>query len=265
MTLSQITKKIPRQNREQKMKRMLLGIALSASLGLMGILKAETKDTSTNTTNAESNGFFAGLDLGWLWKYANVKSCHNNFCQEQEGSAKGGGITYGALFGYKHFFDEKLGFRTYITLSGEGRGRAVGPHSSSPNFLGLINGDLLYNFRSKKLDSGEYLNLGIFAGLGLGYRHDGVSAAYREFLGYSAMKPHRFELRVNLGVRGVIAKYHSFEVYGAIGTIPYIEKQNINNNNDTTLTFKTWYPFNFGVRYIYNFSTNLDHIFKKKS
>ena len=77
MTLSQITKKIPRQNREQKMKRMLLGIALSASLGLMGILKAETKDTSTNTTNAESNGFFAGLDLGWLWKYANVKSCHN--------------------------------------------------------------------------------------------------------------------------------------------------------------------------------------------
>ena len=189
---------------------------------------------------AEQSGLFVGAQImyGDLVYSENYTS---NLTLNQTGyySSNNTGPGYGVVGGYKHFFNPFFGFRLYgsfyyNTFSFQGRsanygatGNLEGGKSSLYQFNLTGNADALLNFIA-----GERFNLGVFAGVGIGFQYwksnrlDKIYDLHQAFINQNRkierQEDRRFGLALNwnAGVRMNFFKVNSLEI-GAV--IPMFE------------------------------------------
>ena len=199
---------------------------MALSLAVAGILGA-------SSALAEQSGAFIGVQAGF--GTSNYKIDAN---PSAEADFKG--LRYGIMFGQKGFSSDYpyFGIRYYI-LGDYGVYKFTDIETFEINTFNLsVNLDALFNF----LSFGDDFELGVFAGVGLGYAYHKVPI--------SEMIVSGFDAGVNLGVRGNIAQNHSVEFYTHFG---FIEQEVKTYAGFISVTEKVSQPYQAGFRYVYAF------------
>ncbi|TQR58139.1 outer membrane beta-barrel protein [Campylobacter troglodytis] len=179
---------------------------------------------------AEESGVFVGIQSGYggLNAKANIAEPEVG---EEGGSDTLSGFRYGFVAGYKQFFSDTFGLRYYGLVDN-------GDYEKDGNKVNTINAnvniDALYNFASS-----SSADLGVFAGLSLGYTHHSDKED-------DSITVSGFDVGLNLGLRANIARAHGLELYSRIGFVE--QKDEIFN-----ATLKLSQPYQVGLRYTFSF------------
>ena len=209
-----------------------------------------------NVASAEESGVFFGLGAGYGDLKLESKASANGVSTKTE--AKGGGVVYGAVLGYKQFFNPYVGLRYYVSADAthskiKYKGQNIGREMIFVNYF--ANVDLLVNFIG-----GKEGDLGVFVGLGLGGNTltgkggkdviDGLKA--REY------KPDSTSIGgvFNIGLRTNITKTHGLEFIAKVPVVPLIltDMTRTYPTGDTTATKVSIGPtYQLLVRYIASF------------
>ena len=175
---------------------------------------------------------------------------------------------YGAVAGYKHFFNPFFGFRAYGNFyfnqySFQGRsanygsqGNLEGGKSSIYQFNLTANADALFN-----VIAGENFNLGVFGGVGIGFQYwksdrlDKIYRLHQTFISanqlYERQEDRRFGVSMNwnVGVRMNFLRVNTLEL-GA--SIPMFETTIMDYKGDWYNPIVTGVEHKAGVRQSYN-------------
>ena len=214
------------------MKKLMVSGALALAL-------------TSSAVVAEESGALVGLDLGI--SNAVMTSEMANTIIEKTTSV--GNFRYGLMGGYKWFFTESFGLRTYLQVN---NGTSYSPtgetHVSISTLNVMANVDVLYNFYTS-----EQSSAGLFAGLSFGYAiHYGDTV---DAMTANGLKdPSGFDMGINLGLRTIFAKHHGVEFFNRFGVVGASATTTSNNtlfSVDTKMSILQ--PYAFGVRYTYNF------------
>ena len=205
---------------------------------------------STQAKAEESGVFFGGQILYGDLRYSENYSTNgqgNLGYYSSNNTAPG----YGAVAGYKHFFNPFFGFRAYGNFyfnqySFQGRsadygstGKLEGGKSNIYQFNLTANADALFN-----VIAGENFNLGVFGGVGIGFQYwksdrlDKIYGLHQPFINqnqrYERQEDRRFGVSMNwnAGIRMNFLKVNTLEL-GA--SIPMFETTIMDYKGD-------WYP-----------------------
>ena len=174
-----------------------------------------------NVASAEESGVFFGLGAGYGDLKLESKASANGVSTKTE--AKGGGVVYGAVLGYKQFFNPYVGLRYYVSADAtHAKVKYQGQTSREMIFINYFaNVDLLVNFIG-----GKEGDLGVFVGLGLGGNtltgkggKDTIDA-----LKALDLKPDSTSIGgvFNIGLRTNITKTHGLEFIAKVPVVPLI-------------------------------------------
>ena len=203
---------------------------IALSFALAGILGA-------STALADEGVYFFGVQGG---------SGTSKYTLEATPSAKADfkGLRYGIVFGQKGFSTDYdfLGVRYYL-MGDYGTYKYTDIETFEISTFNLsLNFDALLNFFST-----DNFDLGVFAGVGLGYAYHKVPI--------SEMMMSGVDVGVNLGLMGSFAQNHSIEFYTRFSFMEQELKSNGYNlySGYSSFTEKVQQPFQAGLRYIYSF------------
>lgn len=229
---------------------------------------------ASHSANAEQSGVILGAEVGYGG--ASIKYNSKSYNETAEGQPyaspynleyDGGGVKYGLIIGYKHFFTPKLGLRAYANLAAMHASLTTKEDVSnewkkvSATMLNYgVNVDFLGNFISlEKVDFGGFVGLGLVANTWLGKSIND----YQKFIdsyGYGwKLNKTGFDVALNVGLRANIAKYHGIEI---VARVPFVattilNKSATNTENDYTTTASRkdnlHNPYNISVRYVVSF------------
>lgn len=213
--------------------------------------------------NAEENGIFIGAQLGYgSGNFDNAVTLQNTL---ENLAYYGGGIKFGVVAGYKHFFTPKVGLRYYAGLSYGGlnfenlayNGTNWKTRVSGTQISYSANIDLLANFITS-----EEINFGGFIGLSVGgVNYSGGDLDDFERQDVAQVNPNwkldrnAIDVALNIGLRNTIAKNHGIEV---VGRIPFIDailldKTMVVNTNRSSFKTKIVNSYDLFIRYTYAF------------
>lgn len=151
----------------------------------------------------------------------------------------GGGVRYGFIVGYKHFFTPKLGLRAYANIAAMHPSLTTKENVAnqwkkvSATMLNYgVNVDFLGNFISlERLDFGGFIGLGLGANTWLGKSVDD----YQKFIDIDdygwRLKKTGFDVALNVGLRANIAKYHGVEI---VARVPFVATTILNKSATNT-------------------------------
>ncbi len=180
----------------------------------------------------------------------------------------GGGVKYGFIVGYKHFFTPKLGLRAYANIS------AMHPSLTtkedvanqwkkvSATMLNYgVNVDFLGNFISlEKIDFGGFVGLGLGANTWLGKSIDDYQKFIDRYRYGWKLNKTGFDVALNVGLRANIAKYHGIEL---VARVPFVATTILNksatnaqegyNTERESRKDNLHNPYNISLRYVVSF------------
>ena len=192
---------------------------------------------------AEQSGVIIGAEVGYggasVRDYGSYSETVIATGQTYNGSGTtkydGGGVKYGFIVGYKHFFTPKLGLRAYANISAMHPSLTTKENVTnqwkkvSATMLNYgVNVDFLGNFISlEKVDFGGFVGLGLGANTWLGKSIDD----YQKFIdkdGYGwKLNKTGFDVALNVGLRANIAKYHGVEL---VARVPFVATTILNKS-----------------------------------
>lgn len=193
----------------------------------------------------ENNGFFVGLGIGVGEGGALINSSLGNAKTSQVI------INYDAKVGYKYFFNEWVGLRSYFNIGNFNTKNKV---ASDPAIAAVIteqdfnihivnyniNVDLLVNFYNT-----ETYNIGFLGGVGFG---GSDVIFYDKFLGRK--NSNNAQVDIKTGVRLTSQKNNSIEL---IATIPMLKQVMDIGSAAGNLKFKFKQNYSISMNYIYSF------------
>lgn len=194
---------------------------------------------------AEESGAFVGLGLGFGGNSVESKS------PDGKETAKGSGLNYGLVAGYKQFFTDSFGLRYYANIDYNSSKIKMDTEKVALNAINYgVNVDALYNFVSSDgMDFGAFLGLGLGANTWSGKAVDGLKEQAKDF-GKKASTTG-FDLVLNAGLRGVFAKQHGVEIFARV---PFIATTMLDAKEGTeSVKYSTSRNYNAGVRYTFSF------------
>lgn len=194
-----------------KIVSALVGLSISASLAL-----------------AEQSGAFVGVEVGYGGTQLQIKS----YEVERNTTIKSGGVYYGLVAGYKHFFTPYLGLRSYVNFDvSHTKFSEQGSTIKANLFTYGVNVDFLGNFLSTSVvDFGGFVGLWLGGNTWQGKDIDTLIDSGKLFadvvrrLPDASVKTHfgksAFDVGINLGLRTNIAKYHGVELSAKVPFLP---------------------------------------------
>ncbi len=174
----------------------------------------------------------------------------------QKQRQKGGGVVYGAVLGYKQFFNPYVGLRYYVSADAtHAKTKYQGDTSREMIFINYFaNVDFLVNFIG-----GKEGDLGLFVGLGLGGNtltgkggKDTIDA-----LKALDLKPDSTSIGgvFNIGLRTNITQTHGLEFIAKVPVVPLIltDMTRTGGNISTNTKVSIGPTYQLLVRYIASF------------
>ncbi|WP_394954535.1 outer membrane beta-barrel protein [uncultured Helicobacter sp.] len=217
------------------MKKLMVSGALALAL-------------TSSAVVAEESGAFVGLDLGIsnaVMTQEMTVSWNGNTNTLIDKTTSVGNFRYGLMGGYKWFFTESFGLRTYLQVNnGTNYSPIEETHVSISTLNVMANVDALYNFYTS-----EQSSAGLFAGLSFGYAiHYGDTV---DAMTAGGLKdPSGFDMGINLGLRTIFAKHHGVEFFNRFGVVG---ASATTEQSGDEIKMSILQPYAFGVRYTYNF------------
>ena len=143
----------------------------------------------------------------------------------QKSKARGGGVVYGAVLGYKQFFNPYVGLRYYVSADAthskiKYKGHYIGREMIFVNYF--ANVDLLVNFIG-----GKDGDLGVFVGLGLGGNTLTGKGAKDITDDFKANYDDKLDTTniggvFNIGLRTSFSKTHGLEFIAKVPVVPLV-------------------------------------------
>lgn len=244
-----------------------------SKISKIAIVSSVVSVLASQSVLAEQSGVIIGAEVGYggasVRDYGSYSETFVATGQTYSGGGTikydGGGVRYGLIVGYKHFFTPKLGLRAYANIA------AMHPSLTtkedvanqwkkvSATMLNYgVNVDFLGNFISlERLDFGGFIGLGLGANTWLGKSVDD----YQKFIdrdGYGwKLKKTGFDVALNVGLRANIAKYHGVEI---VARVPFVATTILNNSaTDAQAGYiesrkdNLHNPYSITVRYVVSF------------
>lgn len=212
-------------------------------------MQSQSKDTNAQSQKTQSQHEnpaktkhgFVGLEASYTGIKYDEKGALTTSAREPY---SGGGLRFGLLGGYRHFFLSGIGIRGYANID---YFEATAPIGTIQSLHYGINADLLMDFRE----------IGVFVGIGVGGVHyfgSGVDRLKTE----ASSSTQRFGVRQNgvetglqLGLQSALCKSVGLEI---IAHIPFISHYFINKGNESNIISRQiTQSYSIGARILYHF------------
>lgn len=205
-------------------------------------MQSQSKDTNAQSKNpAKTKHGFVGLEASYTGIKYDEKGALATSAREPY---SGGGLRFGLLGGYRHFFLSGIGIRGYANID----------YFEAPASIGTIqslhygiNADLLMDFRE----------IGVFVGIGVGgvyYFGSGVdrlkAQASSNTQGFG-VRQNGVETGLQLGLQSALCKSVGLEI---IARIPFISHYFINKGDESNIISRQiTQSYSIGARILYHF------------
>lgn len=205
-------------------------------------MQSQSKDTSAQPKNpAKTKRGFVGLEASYTGIKYDEKGTLATSAREPY---SGGGLRFGLLGGYRHFFLSGIGIRGYANID----------YFEAPASIGTIqslhygiNADLLMDFRE----------IGVFVGIGVGGVHyfgssvDRLKAQASSSTQGFGVQQNGVETGLQLGLQSALCKSVGLEI---IARIPFISHYFINKGDESNIVSRQiTQSYSIGARILYHF------------
>ena len=221
----------------------------------------ETKAKEYRVSNYNGNattrsGYFFGIEAGYVEARGSLLLTGIIRIDEKKG-----GVNYGVMMGYAHFFNNYFGGRIYGSLNAlhikfSNEGIESVDTLLSALYWGM-NADLIANFVAlRNFDMGVYVGVFLGANTFLETGYTDYIVRVSEMSGFKVSRTH-FDIALNVGLRTMIAKNVGFEV--AL-RVPFLKSYAVNED-----AYNLQNGAYMGVYQIYfkqNYNVNLRLLYK---
>ena len=223
--------------------------------------------SGANVAFAEESGGFVGFGIGGGGAQQHFKQVFEGISEKADYKSGSGGINYGFVAGYKHFFTPYFGLRYYTNADfyhNLSKSNHISGGKQKIDIMAIsygFNVDFLGNFISNEtLDFGGFVGVGVGATTLIGKHikdlkdditNNGVEVGNSENVSTTGL-----DVALNFGLRTNIAAYHGVELAVRVPFMPveyYRFRQANGNDINSTMTTTFGQTFSILARYTFSF------------